>query len=173
VDDELWDLTDAAGARIGRTHRRGDPTFPEGLFHVVASVCVVRGDGLVLLTRRAEAKDWGLTWEFPAGSALTGETSGQAAVRELQEETGVRVLTSDLRLVGRLPERTALFDFYVARVAGDPILALDPDEVCESAWVPLAEAMRRGAAGEMAGPWTPRLERLGFRLDELVGAPRG
>ncbi|MFE5407908.1 NUDIX domain-containing protein [Microbacterium sp. NPDC056569] len=170
MDDELWDLRDAAGAPIGRTHRRGDPTFPEGLFHIVASVCVVRGDGLVLLTRRAQGKDWGLTWEFPAGSALTGETSEQAAVRELHEETGVRVRTTDLRLVGRLTERTALFDVYVAQVAGDPVLALDPAEVCDSAWVPLAEAMRRGDAGEMAGPWTPRLTQLGARLAELASA---
>ena len=80
MDDELWDLLDGAGVPVGRTHRRGDPSFPEGLFHIVASVCVVRGDGLVLVTRRAAAKDWGLTWEFPAGSALTGESSEQAAV---------------------------------------------------------------------------------------------
>ncbi|MFB7886043.1 NUDIX domain-containing protein [Microbacterium sp. NPDC056057] len=170
MDDELWDLTDAAGTPIGRTHRRGDPTFPEGLFHIVASVCVVRGDGLVLLTRRAAGKDWSLTWEFPAGSALTGETSAQAAVRELHEETGVLVGTSDLGLVGRLTERTALFDVYIARVDGDPVLALDPAEVCESAWVPFAEALRRAAAGEMAGPWTPRLEQLGESLGALVRA---
>ena len=170
MDDELWDLTDAAGTPVGRTHRRGDPAFPDGLFHIVASVCVVREDGLVLITRRAEAKDWGLTWEVPAGSALTGETSAQAAVRELHEETGVQVGTSDLRLVGRLTERIALFDVYVAQVAGDPSLALDPVEVCDSAWVPLTEALRRGAAGEMAGPWTPRLEQLATRLSELVRA---
>ncbi|WP_109210838.1 MULTISPECIES: NUDIX hydrolase [Microbacterium] len=168
MDDELWDLTDAAGTSLGRTHRRGDPDFPAGLFHIVASVCVVREDGLVLMTRRAEAKDWGLTWEFPAGSALTGETSAQAAVRELREETGVQVGTSQLKLVGRLTERTALFDVYVVHVPGDPVLALDPAEVCESAWVPLAEALRRGADGEMAGPWTPRLEALGALLTELV-----
>jgi 8-oxo-dGTP pyrophosphatase MutT (NUDIX family) len=169
VDDELWDLTDAAGTSIGRTHRRGDLAFPEGLFHIVASVCVVRGDGLVLLTRRAAEKDWALSWEFPAGSALTGETSEQAAVRELAEEAGVRVDASDLQLVGRMTERTALFDLYVAHVSGDPALALDPAEVCDSAWVPLAEALRRGAAGEMAGPWTPRLERFEARLTALVG----
>ncbi|WP_203581255.1 NUDIX hydrolase [Microbacterium hibisci] len=172
ADDELWDLTDAAGTALGRTHRRGDPGFPEGVFHLVSSVCVVRGDGRVLLTLRAPDKPWGSTWEFPAGSALTGETSEQAAVRELYEETGVRVGVADLQLVGRLTERTALFDVYVVRVDGDPSLALDPAEVSESAWVPFAEALRRGAAGEMAGPWTPRLEQLGARLGELVEDPR-
>lgn len=168
MDGELWDLTDASGRPTGRTHRRGDPGFPEGRFHVVASVCAVRGDGLVLMTKRAAAKDWPLCWEFPAGSALTGESSAEGAVRELEEETGVRVATVDLELVGRVVEETALFDLYVVRLADDPALALDPAEVCESDWVPLDEALRRSAAGEMAGLWTPRLQQLGGRLAELV-----
>ena len=168
MDDELWDVTDAAGTPSGRTHRRGDPDFPIGMFHIVASVVVVRGDGLVLMSRRAAVKDWGLCWEFPAGSALAGETSAEAAVRELSEETGVRVETGALTLVGRLVEKIAVFDVYLTRVPGDPVLELDPDEVCESAWVSLAEALRRGAAGEMAAPWVPRLEQLGARLAQLT-----
>ncbi|WP_164743573.1 NUDIX hydrolase [Microbacterium sulfonylureivorans] len=168
MDGELWDVTDAAGTPTGVTHRRGDPDFPAGRFHVVASVCVVRGDGLVLITRRAAEKDWPLAWEFPAGSALAGETSVEGAVRELAEETGVRVEGADLQFVGRVVEETALFDFYVTFLPGDPVLELDPEEVCESAWVPLAQALRRSDDGEMAGPWTPRLAQLGARLEELV-----
>lgn len=169
MDGELWDLTDAAGDPTGRTHRRGDPGFPAGLFHIVASVCLVRGDGLVLMTRRAAVKDWPLTWEFPAGSALSGETSAEGAVRELHEEAGVALEVAQLELVGRVVEESALFDLYFARVPGDPALALDPAEVCESEWVPLAEALRRSADGEMAGPWTPRLEQWGARLAEMHG----
>ncbi|MEZ3159565.1 NUDIX hydrolase [Microbacterium sp. BWT-B31] len=168
ADDELWDLTDASGRPLGRTHRRGDPAFPAGLYHVVSSVCVVRGDGLVLITRRAADKDFGLDWEFPAGSALTGETSAEAAVRELAEETGVGVAVADLAFVGRMTERTALFDLYVAHVDGDPPLALDPAEVCDSAWVALSEALRRADAGDLAAPWIPRLVAFGERLAQLV-----
>lgn len=170
MDGELWDVTDASGIPTGRTHRRGDAGFPPGMFHVVASVCVVRGDGLVLMTRRSEEKDWPLCWEFPAGSALAGETSAEGAVRELREETGVRVAVDDLRLVGRVVEESALFDLYLVHVTGDPALELDPAEVCESAWVPLDEARRRARAGETAGPWTPRLAQLGSRLAELARA---
>ena len=82
--------------------------------------------------------------------------------------TGVRVDTGALTLVGRLVEKIALFDVYLTHVPGDPVLELDPDEVCESAWVSLAEALRRGAAGEMADPWVPRLEQLGARLAQLT-----
>jgi 8-oxo-dGTP pyrophosphatase MutT (NUDIX family) len=173
VNGERWDLTDASGMPTGATFRRGDPDFPEGLFHIVASVCVVRGDGLVLMTRRAAVKDWPLSWEFPAGSALAGETSAEGAVRELEEEAGVRVGVEELAFVGRVVEREALFDLYLVRVSGDPVLQLDPEEVCESAWVPYAEALRRCDAGDMAGPWVPRLEQLGARLGRLIGRPPG
>ena len=169
MDAELWDVTDAAGTPTGRTHRRGDPDFPASLFHIVSSVCAVRPDGSVLMTRRAAVKDWGLFWELPAGSALAGETSAEAAVRELGEETGVHVRVDDLTLVGRVAEETALFDVYVAHLTADPVLALDPSEVCESEWASWDEVLRRCEAGTMAGPWVARLGEIGARLAELVG----
>ena len=161
-------MTDADGHPIGITHRRGDPDFPLGRFHIVASVCLVRGDGRVLMTRRAAIKDYPLSWEFPAGSALAGETSAEGAVRELHEEAGVPLQVAQLVMVGRVVEATALFDLYAAHVPGDPPVVLDPEEVCESEWVTFAEALRRGDAGEMADPWVPRLAQLGDRLAELV-----
>ena len=139
MDGELWDVTDAAGTPTGRTHRRGDSDFPDGLFHVVSAVCVVRADGLVLITQRAATKDWALSWEFPAGSALAGETSVDAAVRELREETGLEVSADSLELVGRVTEESALLDLYVTRVRQHPDLALDPDEVSDAAWVTLSD----------------------------------
>ncbi|MDR7186674.1 8-oxo-dGTP pyrophosphatase MutT (NUDIX family) [Microbacterium trichothecenolyticum] len=168
MDGELWDVTDADGHPTGLTHRRGDPDFPVGRFHIVASVCLVRGDGRVLMTRRAAIKDYPLSWEFPAGSALAGETSAEGAARELHEEAGVPLDVTQLVLVGRVVEKTALFDLYAAHVPGDPPVVLDPEEVCESEWVTFAEALRRGDAGEMADPWVPRLTKLGGRLAEFV-----
>lgn len=168
-DDELWDLTDASGAALGRTHRRGDP-MPAGVFHVVASVCVVRADGLVLMTRRAAIKDWPLAWELPAGSCLAGESSAEGAARELAEETGVVVGVGDLRLVGRLVEESALFDLFATRLPQDPQLDLDPLEVCEAEWVTFEEMFRRCARREMAGPWLRRLDELGLSLGPALSS---
>lgn len=162
-------MTDAEGTPTGRMHRRGDPDFPDGLFHLVSAVCVVRADGLVLITQRAVAKDWPLSWEFPAGSALAGETSVDAAVRELREETGLEVSPDSLELVGRVTEESALLDLYVTRVRQDPDLTLDPHEVSDAAWVTLAEVHRRCHDGRMAGPWVERLTILADALARAAG----
>lgn len=160
MDGELWDVTDAAGIPLGITHRRGDPDFPAGRFHVVSSVCVVRDDGLVLVTQRAAVKDWALDWEFPAGSALAGETSRQAAVRELQEETGLRASGDALTFVGRFTEESALLDLYVAHDLDTAVLTLDPEEVADADWLPLDDVRVRYRAGDFAQPWVARLDTL-------------
>jgi len=167
-DDELWDLRDVRGNLIGGTHRRGAPDFPAGFYHAVAGTCVVRDDGLVLVTLRSAAKDYPLTWEFPAGSALAGETSSEAAVRELHEETGLTVAADSMGLVGRFVETSALFDLYVANVLDASALAVDGDEVADAEWVTLDEVARRRDAGLMAAPWEPRLERMWPRLASLA-----
>jgi 8-oxo-dGTP pyrophosphatase MutT (NUDIX family) len=165
VDGELWDVTDAAGIPSGRTHRRGDPGVPAGAFDVVAGTCVVRDDGLVLITQRAAVKDWPLAWEFPAGSALAGETSREAAARELGEETGLLVAPAALVFVGRHSEESALVDVYVAHGLDTGAVVLDPAEVMAHAWVPLDEVTRLCASGLMA---QPRVERLDVLWPALV-----
>lgn len=168
MDGELWDLVDADGRPLGITHRRADPDLPSGAFHVVSSVCAVRADGRVLISQRAAVKDFALDWEFAAGSALAGETSREAAARELREETGLRAAADALAFVGRCIERTALFDVYVAHDADPATLRLDPDEVAASEWVTLDEVRARYRAGLFARPWVARFEALWPQLEAAV-----
>lgn len=167
-ESELWDLTDEQGNRSGRTHRRGAPDWPAGYFHIVAATCVVRADNRVLLTKRAASKDYPLTWEFPAGSALAGETSVEAAIRELREETGLSAERPTMRLVGRFTEPRALLDLFVVRIVDTSGLSLDPEEVTDAEWVTLDEVARRRTVGVMAAPWESRLAALWSHLVELV-----
>jgi isopentenyl-diphosphate delta-isomerase len=157
---ELWDLTDEQGDVTGEVIRRGAVEWPEGSFHVVAATCAVRADGLLLMTRRSATKDFPLAWEFPGGSALAGESSRQAAVRELREETGILTAEVALEFVGRFVESSALVDLYVTIVPGEPELLLDPIEVHEADWVTVAEAERRHTTGQMSDPWAERLNAL-------------
>ncbi len=54
---------------------------------LAASVCVRRGLEVLLIQR---GKEPGLgKWAFPGGKVVWGETTQQAALRELQEEAGI------------------------------------------------------------------------------------
>ena len=168
ADDEMWDVTDIQGTPTGTLHRRGDGPVPAGSFHIVASVCVVASTGRVLVSRRAAGKEYPLAWEFPAGSALRGESSRRGAIRELGEEVGIFVLPDDLVLVGRVVEDRALFDLWSAHVDGEPAVVVDPDEVLEAEWVGLDEVRRRWDAGVFATPWNARFEQLWEELEVAV-----
>ncbi|KAJ9518589.1 hypothetical protein QJQ45_018609 [Haematococcus lacustris] len=50
----------------------------------------------VLLAQRPQGKDHAGLWEFPGGKVEEGETPEAALVRELQEELGLQVCSSDL-----------------------------------------------------------------------------
>ena len=162
--DELWDLVDCDGHALRRTHRRGDGAVPEGAFHLIAATCAHRADGRVLLTFRSAIKDYPLSWEFPAGSALAGETSLEAAARELQEETGLTPPLERFVFIGRHVEPSALVDIYAAAVGEDASLSLDPEEIADSEWATPSQVEARHRAGDFAAPWAPRLDALWPRI---------
>ncbi|PNW08336.1 hypothetical protein C1632_10810 [Microbacterium testaceum] len=172
ADDEMWDVTDIQGAPTGTLHRRGDGPVPAGSFHIVASVCLVSSSGRVLMSLRAAGKDYPLAWEFPAGSALRGETSRTGAVRELAEETGMVRAPDDLVLVGRVVEERALFDLWVARIEGEPVPVPDPEEVQDAEWVTLDVVHQRWQDGVFAMPWNGRFDQLWETLEQRVAEMR-
>ena len=89
---ELWDVYDINRNRIeGRVSVRGSDDMTDDEFHLVVFVVVKDSDGKLLCSMRDRNKMFGGTWEFCGGSALSGETSRQAAERELLEETALNV----------------------------------------------------------------------------------
>ena len=86
---ELWDIYDIDRNKTGRTHLRGE-VLKEGEYHLVIHVWVRCADGRFLITRRAPDKEpFPGLWECTGGSALAGESSEEAALRETYEETGI------------------------------------------------------------------------------------
>ncbi|MEO7478531.1 MAG: Nudix family hydrolase [Lysobacteraceae bacterium] len=62
--------------------------------HVVAGV-IQDLNGRVLLARRTIGRDFAGLWEFPGGKVDPGETPEQALARELHEELGIQVESSE------------------------------------------------------------------------------
>lgn len=60
----------------------------------VAVGVVLRDDGAVLLGQRPVGKPYAGWWEFPGGKLEQGESVGEALIRELHEELGLRVASS-------------------------------------------------------------------------------
>ena len=86
---EFWDVYDENRKLTGKLHKRGDP-LAKGEYHLVVHIWVRNQDGKFLITKRAEdKKPFPGCWECTGGSALAGETSVEAALRETLEETGL------------------------------------------------------------------------------------
>lgn len=105
---------------------------------------IARRDGQVLLIRqyRFTVDEW--VWAIPSGGVEAGETAAQAAMRELEEETGYRA--RDARPVldyypsyGSGNQRFLIFETDEVEQTGHPF---DPYEVHEVRWFPRDEVMR-------------------------------
>lgn len=76
------------------TFYRNDPNAPKPTqrAHLGANVLIIC-DGKLLLEKRRDSDTWGLI----GGGVKNHETEQQAAVREILEETGLRVRAQDLK----------------------------------------------------------------------------
>ena len=110
---------------------------------IVGIGVVVFKDDTVLLVRRGKPPSIG-SWTLPGGAQELGETTEQAARRELMEETGLRIgklyfaaCVDSIRrdVEGRIQFHYTILDFAGAWEGGEPIAASDVTEVV---WAPLA-----------------------------------
>jgi len=98
-------------------------------------VVCLRGDR-VLLIRRGKPPREG-QWSIPGGRIESGETAAAAALRELEEETGVKAeLLGLVDVVDYLsPERHYVLIDYAARwVSGEPVAG---DDAAEARFTPI------------------------------------
>jgi isopentenyldiphosphate isomerase len=103
---ELWDLYDKDRLPLNKTHERGVP-ITEGEYHIVVHVCIFNSKGEMLIQQRQPFKQgWPNMWDITVGgSAVTGDSSQEAASREVLEEIGL-----ELDLSNQRPHLTINFD---------------------------------------------------------------
>ena len=146
---EYNDIYDKDRNLTGRTHRRGTP-WRKGEYGLVVCVWVCDGRGKVLMTRRAPEKSFAGTWENSGGAAQAGESSIQAIVRELREETGISAAPEEFRLLCSGRDRFAHYDFYILKRT-TPIaeIVLQPGETDAVKWVTFSEVHQMIQRGEV------------------------
>ena len=138
---EIWNAYDLNRNQLPHLLVRGEP-IPQGQFHLCVNVLVRHEDGDILFMRRSSGKDlYPGYWEFGAGgSVLADESSSEAALRELKEETGL--VPDSLELFEQrtdVPDQCH-FDYYLAQVSGDKEnISYQPSETDGHLWLPVSQ----------------------------------
>jgi mutator protein MutT len=136
---EFNDIYDENRQPTGRLHRRGS-RWRKGEYGLVVCVWVYDGHGNILLTRRAPGKSYAGTWENSGGAAKAGETSLEAIVRELYEETGIQASAEEFELLETCQDSITFYDHYCLRRA-TPLsdIVLLPGETDDVRWATFEE----------------------------------
>lgn len=96
---EIWDLYTSSRELTGQTHVRGTE-IPDGSYHLVVHVWIKSKKGKYLISQRsANRPTFPLMWECVGGSAIAGESSLDAALRETKEEVGITLSRERGRLL--------------------------------------------------------------------------
>ncbi len=163
--DELWDVLDENRRPTGRLHRRGDPLL-KGDYHLTVFVWIQNGAGQFLLTKRAPNKGYPHMWECTGGSAVTGDDSLTAAVREVEEETGLTVLPANGRCVKSIHRADSFCDVWLFRQDFNiEDVVLQENETCDARWASKDDLRHMIAAGECVP--------FGFDVEELFVLAEG
>jgi mutator protein MutT len=102
----------------------------------VAVGVVVERDGRIVLGRRNHEPKFGC-WSFPSGFVDAGEVPEDAAVREVEEETGLKVQLDRLLGVYARPGERVIFIAYAGHAVGGELVA--GEECIEVATFPPGE----------------------------------
>jgi 8-oxo-dGTP pyrophosphatase MutT (NUDIX family) len=120
---------------------------------------VAPGECAFLLTRRAPGlRGHGGQWALPGGRCDHGESPIEAALRELEEEVGLRLgADAVLGTLDDYPTRSGYLITPVVLWAGDnPALRLNPEEVASVHRIALADIARADAVDFVAIPQSDR-----------------
>lgn len=122
---EWMDIRDPEGNPTGRTTPRAH-ALQNGEFMLAVHVFIYRDDGRFLLQKRSMQKRlYPGKWDITGGGVLAGESSLEAACREVREEVGLALPPQRMQKLARLKRPPCFFDVWACRQAfelGDLVL---------------------------------------------------
>jgi 8-oxo-dGTP diphosphatase len=156
---EFWDIYDINRVKTGLTADRSQMTdeielemVTRGEYHIVVDVWYKNLRGEFLISKRSLNKKYGNLWECTGGSAIAGEDSLTAAMREAKEELGVELDPKNGRLFKSLnlaPTHPAFRDVWLFD-QDIPIerVVLQKGETCDAMWATKAQIIEMIDRGE-------------------------
>lgn len=138
---EIQDLYDINRIKTGETTIRGNK-IKKGRYRLTILICIFNSENKMLIQHRQPFKNpWPNLWDVTVGgSSIAGETSQDAAERELFEEIGLKLNFDNMR-----PSLTINFDggfndvYLINNDVNANSLTLQQEEVKEVKWASMYE----------------------------------
>lgn len=110
--------------------------------------CFVQYNGEFVLLRRSKEESHVGKWGLPAGKKEQGESIEQGMLREIKEETGLKLPASAIRHYSSLYVRNDAFDMewhmFSTNFDTRPTITINPREHSEFRWVTPQQALEIG-----------------------------
>jgi 8-oxo-dGTP diphosphatase len=131
------------------------PCYHKGMSHSQTlkriAGCILQKDDTYLLVQEKNPKVYG-KWNLPAGHVDPGEAIIDAAVREVQEETGLTVVAQKEVFSEALPEREREFHIFTAQITAGA-LVVQSHEILDAQWFTMEQIYTLQKADQLRSDW--------------------
>ena len=174
---ERWDIYDEKRRPLGYTRARSE-TLSEGEYHLIAFTLIFDRENNLLLTLRAPDKlHYPNLWGNTGGAVQAGETTRDAIVREVFEETGIEAAPEDFLLLDTdfRSSRHSMTDVFLLVTDRPAAIRLQKGETVDAVWVTVEQAEKMMELGKVAAPdaerWPEIKEKALPFLEETLNKP--
>jgi isopentenyldiphosphate isomerase len=148
---EYLDLYNKDKQKLNKIHKRGN-ILAFGEYFLATNIWIINDQDKILITQRHSKKSWPLKWECTGGIVLAGEDSYNGALREVEEEIGIKLKTKG-KLIDTVIMTEYIDDIYVFNENIDiEKTKLQEDEVINIKWVTFNEFNEMIKNNEIAEP---------------------
>ena len=110
---ELIDIYNNKKEKTGKVVERKRGASLEKDEYIISVTCwIINNEEKILLTQRKLDKHHGGMWEPTTGLVISGESSLQGILRELNEEIGIKVNVEEIKLAKEIVEKRSDLNFF-------------------------------------------------------------
>ena len=134
---ELLDIYDENRNIIDVNRIKGKEKLKKGEYYLSVEALLINSLGNILISKRAETKPlYPGYWEINGGGCQSGETSLDAIVREIKEELGIDLKTTNGKLLKTVKNERRFKDVWCFKMdINIEDLKFTDDEVTDAKWV--------------------------------------